>query len=189
MFCSVLKTYQVSCYHETSDQSLFFLILKFSSLRCCGGCFLPLWLPQSSQDMKFPCDASKRLSCFPLTCCRECPDNMSSMLGWQRNFGEQSLISLFLLLLVPLPSQERAFLWMVWSVNFLHLRNIGRKMHLFPQTGLCGACLFLVVTVPQRVAAFNQRLNSVHSDARWRRLIKFLPLEAEAERENPFPAI
>lgn len=38
--------------------------------------------------------------------------------------------------------RQKAFLWMVRSVNFLHLRNIGRKMLLFPQIRLSGARLF-----------------------------------------------
>lgn len=59
----------------------------------------------------------------------------------------------------------------------------------FPQIRLSGAGWCFSGKVFLGEAAFNQRLKALHSDPLWRRLIKFLPLQTVAKRENLFPAI
>lgn len=72
------------------------------------------------------------------------------------------------------------------------MSNIGGKKEKKKKTPLISTTWILsdMLGLESRTeAAFNQKLNAVHPDPHQRRLIKFLPLQTAAKRENPFPAI
>lgn len=69
------------------------------------------------------------------------------------------------------------------------MSNIGGKKEPPPLISTTWTLSDMLGLESRTEAAFNQKLNAVHPDPHQRRLIKFLPLQTVAKRENPFPAI
>ena len=129
-------------------------------------------------------DDSKGCSCFPPSRRSECLDDMLSTLGRRKNLARR-LISVFLLC-GPTRCQVTERL----SVNGEECKCPAfakeKKKALISTNPSLRRSLVSSRSEFLGEAAFNQKLNTVRPDPRPRRLIKFLPLQAAAERETPF---